>query len=326
MSEERAPILVANEARIAVDGVVALDRLTLSTSGDRVLFAGEVAALFGAITQVPLSTRLGVGALAPVSKGRAPVAPRDRDDEALEGEASVVAGSLRLAGREVSEGAHVAIMGAAPLDPPLPPAWTAEEYVTWSARLAGASAREARALALTALERVSLLPARAKATSALPLPERRALVLAQAIVMSPEVLVAESPLEGLEGGAAAFVLQAIAAASNGRRALLSAARLDPGSAEGTLARSATTLIVLAGGAVALEGTPAELFSGATIVSLTVSRNAEALRAELSARGIVVRGGPSRFSAALPAGTGTREILLAAQATRAAVIEMVPVIG
>lgn len=326
MSDARAPVLVAAEARIAVDGVVAFDRLTLSTTGDRVLFAGDVSALFGAITQVPLSTRLGAGALTPAIKGRARVATKDGDDEALVGEASVVAGSLRLAGREVSEGAHVTIMGAAPLDPPMPAAWTAEEYVAWSARLAGASAREARELAQTALGRVELLHARKRATSALPSPERRALVLAQAIVMSPEVLVAESPLDGLEGAAAAFVLRAIAAASSGRLALLSASRLDPGSAEGTLARSATALIVLAGGAIALEGTPAELFSGATIVSLTVSRNAEALRAELEARGIPLRGGPSRFSAALPVGTGTREILLAAHAAHAAVIELVPVIG
>lgn len=326
MSDERAPVLVAAEARVAVDGVVAIDHLTLSTKGDRVLFAGDVAALFGAISQVPLSARLGAGALAPVLEGRARAQAREGDDEALEGEAAVVSGSLRLAGREVAEGAQVPIMGAAPLDPPLPPGWSADEYVAWGARLAGATAREASALAETALGRVGLIHARRRATSALPLPERRALVLAQAIVMSPEVLVAESPLEGLEGAAAAFVLQAIAAASNGRRALLSASRLDPGSAEGALALSATTLVVLAGGAIALEGTPAELFAGATLVSLTVTRNAEALRAELEARGITLRGGPARFSAALPAGTGTGELLRAARAAGAAVVEMVPLIG
>ena len=53
------PLLVAQEARIAVDGVVAIDRLTFSTIGDHLLFAGDPAALFAAITGVPLSSRRG---------------------------------------------------------------------------------------------------------------------------------------------------------------------------------------------------------------------------------------------------------------------------
>lgn len=328
VSEARPPLLVAAEARIAVDGVVAIDHLTLSTTGDRVLFAGEAGALLAAITQVPMSARVGTLSASHPAKGRAHPSSRalEDDDEALSGEASVVAGSLRLAGHEVAEGAHVAEMGAAPLDPPLPPGFSAEDYVRWGARLGGARAREARDLARAALAQVGLGAVGSRAALALPLPERRALVLAQAVVLSPEVLVAEAPLEGLEGPAAAFVLQAIAAASKGRRALLSAARLDPGSAEGALARDASQLIVIAGGAVALSGTPSELFAGATIVSLRVTRNAEALREALAGRGLDLRGGPQRYSVALPAGTGTRAILLAAQAAEAAVIELVPVIG
>ncbi len=168
--------------------------------------------------------------------------------------------------------------------------------------------------------------ARRKATGTLSLPERRALVLAQAVAAEPEVLVAEAPLRGLEGAAAGFVLQALIAAAEGRRALVSAARLEAGSAEGGLARSASHLVVLFGGEVALEGPPAELFAAARVFALTVRSNAEPLRAELHARGIDLRGGPVRFSAALPPGSSTREILAAAQAARAAVVEMVPVIG
>ncbi len=85
-------------------------------------------------------------------------------------------------------------------------------------------------------------------------------------------------------------------------------------------------MVLAGGEVALEGPAGELFAGARVYALTVRSHAEPLRAELAARGIDLRGGPVRFSAALPAGLGAREILAAAQAARAAVVEMVPLIG
>jgi ABC-2 type transport system ATP-binding protein len=156
--------------------------------------------------------------------------------------------------------------------------------------------------------------------------ERRALILAQAIVAGPEVLVAEAPLAGLEGAAAAFVMTALLAAIEGRRALVSAARLDAGTAEGTLARGASHLVVLAGGDVAVEGPPAELFAAARVISLTVHGDAEALRGELSARGIELRGGPVRFSARLPEGATPRQILLAAAASRAAVVELVPVLG
>jgi ABC-2 type transport system ATP-binding protein len=307
------PVILAEDARIAVDGVAAIERLSLATTGDRVLLAGDAGALLSAITGVPRA------AVAPAGEG-------DGDDERMPGEAFVVAGTLRLAGRDVEKGEHVAIMGAAPLDPPLPPKWTAEEYVAWSARLAGVGAGAARRLAAAALDRTGIGPLRRRALGSLALPERRVLALAQAVATGPEVLVAEAPLSSLEGAAAAFVLQAIGAVTEGRKALLSATRLDAGSAEGTLARGASHVVVIAGGEVAASGPPGELFAAARVVSLAVRTNAGPLRDELAARGIDLRGGPVRFSAALPPGASTREILAAAQAARAAVVEMVPLFG
>ncbi len=320
------PLLVAEEARIAVDGVVAIDRLSLSTIGDHVLFAGDPAALFAALTGVPLSSRRGARPVLTGKAARAATASADDFDEELPGEAYVVAGALRLAGHSVAESAHVAFMGAAPLDPPLPPGWTAEEYVAWGARLAGAPRRSAGDLAVQALARVGLLPARKRLTSVLPPAERRVLLLAQAIVMAPAVLIAESPLAGLEGSAAAFVLDALVQATEGRRAIFSVTRIDPGSPEGRLARAASYMVVLAGGEIALEGSPGELFSGVRVYALTVRKNAEPLRAELALRGIPLRGGPHRFSVELPASGSTRDIVAAAQVARAALVEMVPLIG
>jgi len=63
-----------------------------------------------------------------------------------------------------------------------------------------------------------------------------------------------------------------------------------------------------------DACPAEHGAAATLVT------------ELLARGIDLRGGPVRFSAALPAGVTSREILVAATIARAAIVEMVPVLG
>ncbi|MFS8067918.1 MAG: ABC transporter ATP-binding protein, partial [Byssovorax sp.] len=223
------PLLRAEEARVAVDGVVVIDRLSLVTTGDHVLFAGDPSALFAALSGVPLSSRRGARPALTGKAARADQASFDELDEELPGEAYVVAGTLHLAGRNVAEGAHVTLMGAAPLDPPLPPGWSAEEYVAWGARLAGARKGAAFDLAVQALARTGLLPARKRSTSALSQAERRVLVLAQAIVTAPEVLIAESPLSGLEGAAATFVLDALVQATEGRRAIFSVTRIDPSS-------------------------------------------------------------------------------------------------
>lgn len=302
------PLLEASDARIAIDDVVAVDRLTLSTRGDRVLFAGDVEALFAALTGVSRGARASDAAI---------------DD--LPGEARVTAGSLRVAGRDVGTGLHLRNVGSAPLDPPLPAAWTAEEYVVASARLAGASPSAARDLASAALAKVGLIRARSRALRTLGLAERRAVVLAHAVVMSPEVLIAESPLSGLEGPGVELALAAIAGVTEGRRAILSGSKLDPRAPESALARGASYVVVLIGGEVALEGHPGELFSGASIYGLTVRSNAEPFRDELASRGIELRGGPQRFSAALPEGATTREIIAAASKAKAALIELVPLI-
>jgi ABC-2 type transport system ATP-binding protein len=238
----------------------------------------------------------------------------------------VIAGSLSVAGRDVASRSHLTVAGSAPLDPPLPFAWTAAEYVAWSARLTGAAKRVSHDLAATALAQVGLAASASRPVGTLALPERRALVLAHAIVTGPSVLIAEAPLAGLDGAAAAFVMAAIAGATANRAAIFSATRIDPGTPEGALARESTHLVVLSGGEVALEGPAGHLFAEVRIYALTVRSNIEPFRTELAARGITLRGGPSRFSVALPVGMTTREILASASEAKAALVELMPMIG
>jgi ABC-2 type transport system ATP-binding protein len=298
-------VLEADRARVVVDDVVAIDSLTVTATGDRVLCTGDVSALIGAITGVPLG--------------------RPDEDGTRRGEARVAAGELRIGGASVAHGEHRAIAGCAPLDPPIAPSWTCLEYVSWSGRLAGLGSGRARTAAIHALNRVGLGPAAGHKADSLALADRRVLVLAQAIVADPRVLIAEAPLAHLDAAGAARVLSALAGATDGRGALVSVTRLDAGTPEGDLARAATCVLVFSGGELALEGPPSEIFAGARIYGLTVPRNADALRTELAARGIQLRGGPLRWTASVPAGLGTPDILASAVAARAPVVEMLPIV-
>jgi ABC-type multidrug transport system ATPase subunit len=300
------PVLEAADARIGVDGLVIVDRLSLVTRGGRVVLSGDVNPLFALLMGTPSRTA-------------------SRAEEGTTTAPYLAQGMLRLVGEDVARGAHVSVSGAASLDPATPAGWTATDYVEWGARLAGIPRRDAMELAQHTLRRLGLDATRRKALVSLSVAERRAVVLAQAVVSDPRVLVAEAPLSGLTGAAAAFVLQALVSASEERAALVSVTRLSASSAEGALARAASHLVVLAAGEVAVEGLPAELFRGSGIYALTVRSNVEPFRNELAARGISLQGGPTRFSATLVPGRASAEILAAAGVAKAAVVEMVPVI-
>ena len=183
------PVIAATEARVAVDDVVSIQRLTFTSRGARVLFVGDVTALFAALGGVPLSARTGL---------------RERDGPP--GDARIVSGRVRIAGRDVATGAHVELTGVAPLDPPLPPGWTFEEYLAWSARLSGARPRLALELARATSDRLGVGPLRSRHLAGLGLAERRSLVICAAVLSSPRVLVAEAPLAGLDGAGAALVM------------------------------------------------------------------------------------------------------------------------
>ncbi|EYF04052.1 ABC transporter ATP-binding protein [Chondromyces apiculatus] len=305
--EALPPLFEAHEVRIAVDDVVAIEGLTCATHGDRLLCTGETQALLGVLLGVPLAARGRRGAGEP------------------EGEARVVAGTLRLAGREVGRAAHRSIAGGAMLDPPLPVAWTAEAYVSWSAKLGGGPARAGRDLARAALTKVGLGHAALRQIGGLSLHERRALGLAAAVALSPAVVVLEDPLSGLDGSAAAFVMAAVAAVTEGRQALISVGHLRMSGATGALLQGATDLLVLAEGALVFAGAPAEVSEGRRVYALVTRGQVERLREALEGRGLGVRGGTTRLLVTLREGMTTRDIVAAAAEARAPLLEMVPVI-
>jgi ABC-2 type transport system ATP-binding protein len=137
-------------------------------------------------------------------------------------------------------------------------------------------------------------------------------------------VIVEDPVAGLTEGAAGFVLAALAGATEGRGALLTTSHLDVQGAQGVLLRGATFVVALSAGALAFAGTSSELAAAGRLVALAVRTNAEPLRDALAARGIALRGGPVRFSAALPEGATTRDIVAAAARCRAAIVELTPI--
>jgi ABC-2 type transport system ATP-binding protein len=306
-AEPRAPTLEARGARITVDAAVAIEALDYVSQGDRVVLYGDVSPLIAAISGLSLT----------------PPDPDDPEDES--GEARVSAGTLLVGGATVEDGKHYATVGVAPLDPPMPLTWSAEEYVTWSLRLSGLSKSGARELAHAALGPVGLGRAAGRKIALLARPERRALLLAHAVARDPRALVLEEPLADLEGGAAAFVGAALGAITDGRQTVLSVRRIDTASAEGALVRSATDLVIVMGGQLVVGESPARVLAGGRLYGVTVRSNADGLRAQLAASGIELVGGPLRFSVALPDGATTSDIIGAAHRARAAVVELVPLV-
>ncbi|MBK6512618.1 MAG: ABC transporter ATP-binding protein [Polyangiaceae bacterium] len=315
-----ATLLVARAARIAVDDVVAIPELTLETRGNRLVVAGHASPLLCALTGIAE----GVGAAA--------------QDAAVLGEitrtpgaARATSGELQLAGHDVVTRAHLAVVGAAPLDPPLPPDWTVEAYVLETARL-GLVAREGRVSRLEimrratdALARLGLAGARKKPIKSLHPAERRVLVLASAVASGPSVLVADRPLSGLEGQSAMFVHGALEAAASDRPAVISVAQVAPGTAEGSFARTATDLAAIVSGELSLFGAPAEVLAAGRVYRITIRTNADALRAALEADGAKLSGGPTHFSMRLAEGQDASRVLRLASEVRSAVMDLVPIL-
>jgi len=303
-------LLSARGARIAIDDATAIDGLDLEVVGPRLLVLGDAAPLLAALTGV---SRRPAAPPASSASANVPPAPETR----------IVAGTLSLLGLDVAARDHVLVMGSAPLDAPLPPDWTALDYVIAAMRFGGVAGRDASIRAAAALDAVGLRSIAKRALGSLAPPERRALPFAAAHARDVRVIVADEPLAGLEGAAAAFVLGALGVATQGRAAIISARSPSPAVPEGVLFGHATDLCVIASGEVAFCGSPSVVPRGATLWGLTVRANAEVLAGELSRRGVTLRGGPLRFSATLPEGATARDLVAAAVAARAPVVELVP---
>jgi ABC-type molybdenum transport system ATPase subunit/photorepair protein PhrA len=243
-----ASTLEAKAARIDLLGQPLLARLDVTSQAERVALLGDWSALF----------RL------------------------LAGEAELSAGSLTVGGVAVPQGVARGTIGLMRYDPLLPPSWSAEQLLSTSAELSGMPAAIAGRLAFQTLERLGLVELASRRLAHLPPAERRALLVAHAVLTDPRVLCLEEPLAGLDTHAEHTLLAVIERAAAGRRLLVSLADPEQSANTRRLLQSCTDRFGLAAGvAVALPARSAAI----SRVTATVCKNHQAFAAALAARGL-----------------------------------------
>ena len=280
------PLLVVEDLRVDVDDVPACDGITLRTRGDRVLVLGAPRALY----------------------------------EGMCGLRPVVRGALRVRGTAAARAAREGVVAGAPLDPPLPPKWTGLEYVTWSARLAGHSAGDARTLAKDAVALVQL-GAMATTPIARMVPHaRRGVVLAAALATDAAVIVIEDPLAGLAEEIARTWARIVVQALAERAWVVLAGRI---SLTSPLAMEADEALIVSSSRLLAQGPPAEIAAADRRFVARIHGPVEALGARLTERGVRMDIQGAQVLLDLGATLTTAELLGMCVELEATVVEMVP---
>lgn len=284
-------LLAACDLRVDVGGAIAIEGTTFESRGVSVALLGDEHGILSAIA----------------------------------GTAEVRSGSLHVLGADVSRREHLRTgrVGVAPLDPPLPPRWSAREYLVWGSRLAGSTRAAAERDAARCLADLGLETAAGAELESLSPAERRAMVIAQAVITDPAVLVASSPLSGLSGPEAAYVARTLSAASRGRQWIVSLSKLYAGSPESLLARAADDLLLFASGKLVRQGKLERIEDGTVGYTILLRGKATEFRDALRARGVELSGGPQRFFVELPPGMKAENLLALSLDLGAPIIELVP---
>jgi ABC-type multidrug transport system ATPase subunit len=279
-------ILELTRARIDVAGIPAIDGLSLTSTGERVLVLGAARALF----------------------------------QAASGLLGVSHGEVRLSGVASLVAVRTGVAAGAPLDPPLPAKWTPFTYAVWSARLAGHSVGAARALAHDALERMKM-----GAFDATPLGKatpqvRRATVIAAALATGAKTLLLEDPVVGLPDEVARNVARVLTQATRDRAWVVFAGRM---SLVSPLAMEADEAIVVSGSAVIAQGAPADLASRERSFALRVYGEAQDFARIVGERGARVSGEGERLVVDLGEHVTVKDLLHIARESKATILELYP---
>lgn len=287
----REPLVLAEDLRLDVDGVPTIDGLTMRASGDRVLVLGGSHALY----------------------------------EATCGLRPVIRGALRIRGTAASAAARDGIIAGAALDPPLPPKWTVLDYVTWSARLAGHGAGDARRLALAAIERVQLKALSSTTLERMIPHARRGVVLASAIATDAAVIAVQDPLANLPEEIARTWARILVHALADRSWVIFAARV---SLTSPLAMHADEALVVSSSRLDAQGPPAEIASAdrryVARIHGHAPRSLDALEARLTERGAKMDVQGAQVLLDLGDSMTTADLLGMCAEVDATVVEMVPV--
>ena len=301
-----APVLRADAVRVTIDDAAVVVDLSFTTRGDHVaLLEVGGSGLMPALMHRTLLHRTAGGDGAPVL-------------------VEVAGGVLEVAGKP--PGKHVGTAGLAPFEPRLLMDWRVDEYLAWSGRLLGVPKRRAAERAAATLERLHIAGHRRRELRLLTRAERRAIVIAAAVVHEPDVVICDMPLSRLDTPEQGFVLATLQRARAGRRSIVSLDRLALHGAVAEVLRSASDVVVLKDGRLLLHTSPAELFVGVGIFEMSVAAGGAELAAALRERGIQSDGGPPHFLVRLPETCQPRDVLAEAARVGSAVTALVPLLG
>jgi ABC-type Na+ transport system ATPase subunit NatA len=268
------PLLFCASARIALDGHVLCDDLTLTLQAERGALVGDWSALF----------------------------------ELLGGHGRLCAGQVTVAGREPKLAARHGELGIARYDPELVSRWRFVDYLTESGRLTGLSKRDAQRAAVDVQRSLGLELLSAKPLERLASVERRALLIAHSVLTNPAVVALEAPLYRVAEPGRAWLGEVMTRALTGRRWIVSFPELPEAGTEGQAFCQATGAVVLSAGCVVAQGAPADVLAQARSYIVRVARDADRLTAALTEAGLVVTTSAvaerSLELAALPATTFT----------------------
>ena len=289
-----APLLLVRDARIDRDGTPICERLSLQADGERVVLAGAGAQAVGAT---------------------------------LANQAKLVEGSVLLDGHDVGKGEHIGKVGVAPLDLPLPPRMTASGYIALSLRTAGVGSSVASLAAASNLADLGLSALATRRTESMAVPERRAVLLAAAMIPGADAVVAQAPLSGLEGSASHYMLAVLGQLAKKRRVLATSARLDPTGAERDLILGATHVLLIDRTVLVWSGSAASLMQQGPLVMISIrGRNHDAFMRALTDEGFTPHGVPPRFALTMPHERTGTDLLALADATDTAIVQLMPLLG
>ncbi|HXX68466.1 MAG TPA: hypothetical protein VEK07_14855 [Polyangiaceae bacterium] len=285
------PLLETSALRIDVAGTVAIDGLSLSSTGEWVLVLGGARALF----------------------------------EAVSGLRAIERGQVRVEGCSPSVAIRQGVAASAPLDPLLPLRWTPRSYARWSASLAGHPSGVAKSMAAEALARLDLQSFADARLSGATAPVRRATVIAAALATGATTLLVEDPLTDLAEPMRRPFARTVVRALAGRRIAFFGAHV---ALESPVGLAADEAIVINGSDVAQQGPPAQLAASERALALRVAGNTAAFATAVCAAGATLLGpvdGSQETRLRIDAGPlATRDVLRIALECRAVVLEVHPI--
>lgn len=286
-----SPLFETTDLRIDVASTVAIDGLSLSSTGEWVLVLGAARALF----------------------------------EAAAGLRTPERGQIRIEGLGPAQAIGAGVVASATLDPPLPPRWTPRSYARWSASLAGHASGVAKSMAAEALARLELKSSADVRLSRATPAVKRATVIAAALATGATTLLVEDPLMDLAPEIRRPFARTIVRALAGRRVAFFAAHV---ALESPVGLAADEAIVVEGSEVAHQGPPAQLAASERALALRVSGNAAAFATAVCAAGATLLGpvnGSTQTVLRIDAGPlASRDLLRIALECRAVVLELYPI--